>query len=109
VGAALVRRFGVKGTAVTSQSVSNTSNPVPANSMDVPSGPNLVTARGGALRLMREMFLACVRSYEMASIYQRLNGLSDIQLRRMGLDRSTLARDAIDAVEARDKRGHSEF
>jgi len=39
----------------------------------------------------------------MASIYERLNRLPDVQLRRMGLDRSTLARDAIDAVEARDK------
>jgi hypothetical protein len=44
----------------------------------------------------------------MASIYERLNGLSDVQLRRMGLDRSTLARDAMDAVEVRDSK-HLEY
>jgi hypothetical protein len=65
-------------------------------------------AAGRVLSLVRAMLLACVRSYEMASTYERLNRLPDVQLRRMGLDRSTLARDAIDSVEARDKRRHSE-
>ena len=90
---------------MTSQSV----DPLPANSTDVANGPNLVIPGGRALRLARAMLLACVRSYEMASTYERLNRLSDVQLRRMGLDRSTLARDAIDAVEARDTSGNSQF
>lgn len=94
---------------MTSQSVSNKSDQVPAKSTDVASGSNLVTAGGRALRFVRAMVLACLRSYEMASIYERLNSLSDAQLHRMGLNRSTLARDAIDAVEERDKCGHSEF
>ena len=105
----LVRRSAAKGTAVTTQSMSNTSDPGPANSTAVPSGANLVIAAGRALRLVRVMLLACARSYEMASTYERLYRLSDVQLHRMGLHRSTLVRDAIAAVEARDKRGFSEF
>jgi hypothetical protein len=51
---------------------------------------------GRTVRFVRLMVTACVRSYEMASIYESLSRLSDSELRRRGLDRATLARDVMD-------------
>jgi hypothetical protein len=72
---------------------------VPANSIDVPSGPNLVIEVGTQIAASHVSGLRSL--LRMASLYERLNALSNVQLHRMGLDRSTLARDAIHAVEAR--------
>jgi hypothetical protein len=56
----------------------------------------VVGAARRAVRFVRLMVIACVRSYEMASTYESLSRLSDSELRRRGLDRATLARDVMD-------------
>jgi hypothetical protein len=48
-----------------------------------------------------EWLRACSDYHAASTLYEQLNRLSDAELRRRGLNRSTLGREAVDAVERR--------
>ena len=76
------------------QSLAATSRAMPP--LVVRRGVNVKGAVWRALRFVRLFVCACLQSYELASTYDRLNRLSDAELRRLGFNRRTLAYDVMD-------------
>ncbi len=64
------------------------------NSLDHAHGPFRRWAAGVA-----EWLRACTDYYAASALYEQLNRLSDAELRRRGLSRSTLARSIFESVE----------
>jgi hypothetical protein len=64
------------------------------NLLDHARGPFRRWAAGVA-----EWFRACTDYYAASALYEQLNRLSDAELRRRGLSRSTLARGIFECVE----------